>query len=97
MVPSGSYKLRIPDELASFIRKLHPDIKKHVRYALETILEDPCCGKSLKDELEGLRSFKIKRYRVIYRIADNARELEVIAVGPRRNIYEETFRIISRK
>ncbi|MBU0729772.1 MAG: type II toxin-antitoxin system RelE/ParE family toxin [Proteobacteria bacterium] len=96
MTDANPYKLRIPDELASFIRKLHPRIKKHVRYAFETILEDPYSGKALKDELEGLRTFRIKRYRVIYRINKKCSELEIVALGPRKNIYEDTFRIISK-
>ena len=97
MSVGNEYRLRIPDEIIIFLRKLHPDIKKHIKYAFKSILEDPYCGKSLKDDLDGMRSFRIKRYRIIYRIVDKASELEIIAVGPRKNIYEETFRIISRE
>ena len=89
------YRLRAADETASFLRKLHPEIKRHIRAALEIIVADPFLGKRLKDELEGLRSFRAKRYRIIYRIVSSRREIEIIAVGPRRIIYEETFRIIS--
>ena len=40
-------------------------------------------------ELSGLRSYRIGRYRVIYRISDAERPIEILLVGPRRDIYEE--------
>ena len=97
MVADNEYCLRAPDDTALFIRKLHPEIKKHIRYALQSILTDPYCGKALKDDLEGIRSLRIKRYRIIYKVVTEAKEIEIVAVGPRRNIYEETFRIISKE
>jgi len=52
----------------------------------------------LKEDLQGLRSYRVKKYRIIFRVARNKeKELEIIAVGPRRNIYEETFKIISKE
>ncbi len=91
-----SCKLRIPDEVTVLIRGLHPDLKKKVRLSFETICSDPHSGKALKDELDGLRSFRVSRFRIIYRISKR-KQIEVVAIGPRRNIYEETFRIISRE
>ena len=72
-------------------------IKSQIRSALQAIMEDLFCGKSLKEELHGLRSYRVKKYRVIYKIVPEKKELEVIAIGPRRNIYEETFKIISKE
>jgi len=92
----NEYKLRVPDEIASLIRGLHPRIKGQIKAAFGNIIVNPYCGKALKDELEGLRSFKVKRYRIIYRISPR-KELEVVVIGPRRNIYEETFRIIQKE
>lgn len=97
MTGDNEYRLRVTDDTATLLRKLHPEIKKHIRYALEMIIDDPHCGKALKDDLEGIRSLRIKRYRVIYRVVTQLKQIEIIAVGPRKNIYEETFRIISRE
>lgn len=94
-MPHQQYRLRVPDEIATLIRNLHPLIKSQIKVSLQTILADPNCGKALKDELQGLRSYRVKRYRVIYRIVPGKKHLEIIAIGPRRNIYEETFKIIS--
>jgi mRNA interferase RelE/StbE len=90
-----AYKLRVPDEIVSLIRGMHPNLKKRVRAAFNEILNDPYCGKALKEELADLRSFRIKRFRIIYKVSSK-KEIRIVALGPRRYIYEETFRIIQK-
>ena len=97
MTDRTAYRLRMPDEVATLIDGLHPVIKSQIKSALQAILRDPYCGKALKDELEGLRSYRFKRYRVVYRACCEKNELEIIAIGPRENIYEETFNLISKQ
>jgi mRNA interferase RelE/StbE len=46
--------------------------------------------------LEGLKSYRIRRFRIIYRISSK-QIIDVVAVGPRKNIYEETYRIIRKE
>ncbi len=94
--PKGKFVLRVPDDVAHFLRKLHPVIKSHIRSGLGAILADPSCGKALKDDLAGLRSYRVKRYRIIYRVQRTKKYIDVVAVGPRRVIYEETLRLIHR-
>lgn len=91
----AGYKLKIPHETAVLIRNLHPDLKSRIKAALKAVLQDPHSGKALKDELSGLRSFQIRRLRLIYRISSDE-IIEIIAIGPRKNIYEETFKLISK-
>lgn len=85
-------RLRIPDEVAEMIRGLHPDLKRRVRSALDDILRDPTIGKALRDELADLRSCRVSRFRIIYRVCGSV--IEVVAVGPRQTIYEETWKKI---
>jgi len=92
----AGYKLRIPDETADLIKNLHPELRRRVKAALKTILNEPFSGKALKDELKDLRSFKVRRFRVIYRISSKT-IIELVAVGPRKNIYEETFRLVTKE
>jgi len=89
-------KLRVPDEIAALIRSMHPDLKRKIRGSLQTILSEPFAGKALRDELSGLRSFRVSRFRIIYRISKK-QLIEVVTIGPRDRIYEETFRIISKQ
>jgi len=92
---SSGCKLRMPEDLASLIRGMHPGLKKKVRASLEIILPDPTSGKALRDNMAGLRNFKIGRLRVIYRVSKT--EVQVVAIGPRSRIYEETSRLLRRE
>jgi mRNA interferase RelE/StbE len=89
------HKLRVPDHIVSLIRGMHPLLKKRVKAALSQISNDPHCGKSLKEELSGLRSYRIKRFRIIYKVSKK-KQINIVALGPRKYIYEETFRIIRK-
>ena len=89
-----NFILKVPDDVAAALKKLHPIIKSHIRSGLRNILQDPYVGKILKDELAGLRSYRVKRYRIIYRIDREKKQIALVAVGPRKIIYEETYRII---
>jgi len=89
------YRFRTSPEVAALIGGLHPHIKKKVRAALELILSNPHCGKALKGELAGLRSFCVSRFRIIYRFAAD-RVIELVTVGPRERIYEETYRLLAK-
>jgi mRNA interferase RelE/StbE len=89
------YRLRAPPQIVTIIRILHPQIKRKVRTALASILAKPHSGKALKDDLAGLRSFRVSRFRIVYRIRAG-RLIEIIAVAPRDRIYEETYRLIAR-
>ena len=94
---ADDYLLKVPESLVLLIRNMHPVIKSDIRAALHFLVKDPNGGKVLKEELHGLRSYRVKRYRVIYRFVAPEKILEIIAIGPRKNIYEETFKIINRE
>jgi mRNA-degrading endonuclease RelE of RelBE toxin-antitoxin system len=64
--------LKAPAEVRNIIRHLSPVLKRKVRAALADILEDPTCGKALKEELEGYWSLQVGRTRIIYRLTTAA-------------------------
>ena len=84
-------RLRVPHEVAALVRGLHPALKRKARAALAAILDDPHAGKALRNELRGLRSYQVGRFRIIYRLR---RDVELVAIGPRDSIYVETYRRI---
>lgn len=88
-------RLKVPDNVAASIRGLHPDLKRKVRSALRDIIDDPSIGKPLRDDLAGLRSCRVSRLRIVYRVAGSA--IEIVAVGPRRTIYQETWQRVRKK
>ena len=90
------YALRVPHRLAELIRGLHPQLKRKLRAALEQLATEPRSGKALKGEFGGLWSFRVGRFRVIYRIGAG-RRIDLVAFGPRERIYEETYRLVARE
>ncbi len=78
-----------------FISKLHPDIKKKIKNGLSTVLEDPAIGKNLKEDLDGLKSLRVGRFRIMYK-PEKSGVISVIAIGPRRTIYEETLKLLRK-
>ncbi len=90
------YRLRVPDEVVKLIRGAHPHLKKKIRGSLQTILSDPQSGKALKEEWDRLRSFRVGRFRIIYKVSDK-KKVDIIAIGHRERIYEETFRILNKE
>ena len=89
-------KLKVPEEIVTLIRGCHPRLKRKIRAGLQHILAEPDSGKWLKDELEGMQSYKIGRFRIIYR-RSSLKILDIVAIGPRKTIYEETYRIIKKE
>jgi mRNA interferase RelE/StbE len=89
-------KLVVPVHIRELIRTMHPSLKKKVKSSLSMILSDPDLGKALMEELGGLRSLRVSSFRIMYRIKD-PEQIELVAIGPRGRIYEETFRILQKE
>lgn len=88
-------KLVVFREIQGLIKKMHPDLKKKIRASLKIVLSEPYSGKALMDELSRLRSLRVRFFRIIYRIRE-PEQIELVAIGPRERIYEETFRLIQK-
>ena len=70
------------------ILRLPPVLKPLVKRAIEQLAQEPHTGKRLERELAGYLSLRAKRYRVIYRVDESSRTVEIRYVGHRRDIYE---------
>ena len=90
------YRLRVPGRIEELVRGLHPELKRKVRAGLDVIRTDPAAGKGLRDKLAGLRSLRVGRVRIIYRVAPR-RLIDLVAIGPRRTIYQETLQLLRRE
>lgn len=80
------YRIEMPRVLRDLIRHLPPELKAKVKDALGSIADDPYCAKELGDELAGLRSYRVARSRVIYRVVRSM--VQIVSLGPRADIYE---------
>lgn len=89
------YKLIVPKDIRELIKKMHPSLKRKIKASLKILLSEPHLGKALMDELSGLRTFRVSSFRIIYRVKE-PEQIELIAIGSRERIYEETFRVIQK-
>jgi mRNA-degrading endonuclease RelE of RelBE toxin-antitoxin system len=87
--------IRTTEEISAYIRFLHPALKKRIHNALDQIRKQPEEGKPLQRVLAGYRSMRIGKFRIIYRVT--TKEIEVVAIGPRRTIYGETTRLMGKR
>jgi mRNA-degrading endonuclease RelE of RelBE toxin-antitoxin system len=88
------YRIEIPRGLRDLIRHLPPELKAKVKSALRSNVDDPYRAKELREELAGLRSYRIGRSRVIYRIVRST--VQIVALGPRADIYERAAAELSK-
>ena len=81
--------MRYTPETSRLISKLHPENKKIVRAALEDLRKNPYAGSDLQEELYGFKSFKQKRYRVIYSINEEENIIQIFHIGHRKDVYQQ--------
>ncbi len=79
--------LLISEAEKKYLAHLPPDLKRKIRMALDEIRHAPASGKSLIEKLEGLKSYRVGRFHIVYRIRAHA--IHIIAVGPRKTVYQK--------
>lgn len=87
----------IPPYIAEVIRSLHPDLKRSIKSAVRAIAADPESGEPLKRELDGLRKYRVRRFRIVYDVDQKSRVIRLMAVGHRQHVYEELTEQLRRK
>ena len=80
------FRLEIARAVRNLLIHLPPQLKRKVKVALQALTENPYQAKALRDDLAGLRSFRVVRSRIILRIKGST--VEIIAFGPRKDIYQ---------
>ena len=94
MIP---FRPNIPPHVADVIRSLHPDLKQVIKSAIRAIVANPECGEPLKRELDGIRKYRVRRFRVVYAVHQKTRIIRLMAVGHRRSVYEELIERLRQK
>ena len=92
----AAFRPDIPPHVAAVIRHLHPDLKRSVKQAIRSISREPLSGEPLVRELEGLRKFTVRRFRIVYAVDRERRIVRIFAVGHRREIYDDLAEKIRR-
>ena len=88
-------RLQFTPEAARLLAKLHPEAKKLIKSGLDELRQNPYLGDDLQEELSGFKSYKIKRYRVLYAVDEEKEVIRVYYVGQRRDVYEQFRDLLS--
>ncbi len=91
------YRISIPPHVADALTHFPPAIKRDAKQALRILAKDPHAGDPLERELKGLWKYRIRSFRVVYRIVSEDRRLEIIAVDHRGTVYEVVRGILGIK
>jgi mRNA interferase RelE/StbE len=84
-----SHRPRYTSEAAERIRKLHPQVKTEIKHGIRVLLQSPLAGHPLHFDLSGYWSYRVRTYRIIYRVNDDEATVDIVFVGVRRTVYEE--------
>ena len=91
MSPSGEpYELVVTPPAARAVSERLPEpvAGAVIEFLTGTLIQQPRrVGKPLRGELAGIWSARRGTYRVLYRIAEEAREVVVLRVEHRRDVY----------
>ena len=82
-------RLTFTPEAARLLANLHPESKKLIKEGLTELRQNPYLGDDLQQELSGFKSYKIRRYRILYDINEEEGVIQVYYVGHRRDVYEQ--------
>ena len=83
------YTVVLSRQAEHFYKRLEEKVKGQVRNCLINLEEDAYNGKRLRVDLKGNNSLRVgKNLRVIYKVSEKDKIVYVIAIGPRRNVYE---------
>ncbi len=84
----ADYRLLYSKTSRNQIAKFHLEIKSIIRSRLDSLPKEPYTGKKLERKLSGYWSLRAKRFRIIYKLREDVKVIEVHYVGHRKDIYE---------
>ena len=81
------YQVVVSEEARKSVRRLAKEVHAAVVAALAGLATEPRAGKPLVGELRGVWSLRRGDYRVLYRINDKTKRVEVARIGHRHDVY----------
>ena len=90
------FGMKFTPETSRILSRFHPENKKLVKQALIELRENPYAGTDLQEELFGFKSFRLKRYRIIYSLNEEENIIQVFQIGHRKDVYEQFNRLLNQ-
>ena len=87
--------IKFTPEAAGLLSRLPPENKKMIKEGLKALSQSPDSGSDLQEELSGFKSYKLKRFRVIYKLTED-NIIRIYYIGHRRDVYEQFQTLLQR-
>jgi mRNA interferase RelE/StbE len=81
------YSLNIYKKLPKEIKKLPQKKQNLIKNTLRNIKKNPYGAKKLKGEYEGLYSYRVGSYRIVYEIDKKRASITILDVEDRKDVY----------
>lgn len=81
------FKIKLSAKAKRELKNLSKLDKLRVGEIIEELKEDPLIGKPLKRELSGRYSYRVGTYRVIYKVNQEDKIVQVLSAGHRGVVY----------
>ena len=88
------YLVKLTPAAAEMYKSIHPEVRKQIKAILQELQVNPYFGKPLHNKLAEFRSFKMKRYRIVYRTDETNESTIVYGIGHRKDIYEMATELV---
>lgn len=81
------YNIIVSAQAKKELKRISKSYKEPFIIALQEIKENPLIGKPLTRELTGRFSYKVGMFRVIYKVNEKDKIVQVITAGHRARVY----------
>jgi len=82
---AGGRSVRLSARAAKALERVDARRRERLAEAIQELVGNPLLGKKLKGEFEGLRSYRLGSFRIVYRFSREA--LDVVYVDDRKDVY----------
>ena len=89
------YRVQLAPTVAKALSSFHPDIRKQLKAGMKELADNPYAGKMMQEKLAGFRTYRMKRYRVVYKVDEDEKLVRVYMIGHRREIYDLFSKLVS--
>lgn len=75
----------------NYCSRMDKTYRERVQEAIRELAKDPFSSQNVKrlhGELEGLYRYRVGRFRMVFRVLDDAREVRILAIASRGDAYK---------
>ena len=82
------YNVVLSRQTERFFKNLEGTDKTNIQECLISLEEDAYAGKKLHGDLKENFSLRVGKMRIIYAVSEKNKIVYVVAIGPRKNVYQ---------